>query len=99
MTKAPQKHPMDETADKGRKLTDMTVDIGSLRESSDQSKPIRVGNSKGYWVVQYLKQPEMMGVWDIATMRFPSEDEAHAYADTLREGRHAAISVTHKDWE
>lgn len=79
MTKAPQKHPMDEAADK--------------------AKPAKTPNSKGYWVVRYLKQPEHMGVWDVSDMIFPTEEEAHAYADTLREGRHAAISVTHKDWE
>lgn len=51
-----------------------------------------------YFEVVFLKQAEFNGVWLPAALQFPTEAEATAHADILREGRHGSIKVMPRNW-
>lgn len=51
-----------------------------------------------YFEVVFLKQAEFNGVWLSAALQFPTEAEASAHADILREGRHGSIKVMPRNW-
>lgn len=51
-----------------------------------------------YWEVICLKRTDRAGLWDTASALFPTEEEANAHADALREGNQSAIKVLPRNW-